>query len=186
VTLDDADFEKIELLFKQLEREGAGILQKAGGARSLQFERALMMRFVGQGAETALMIDARPFAEWKKTEIREAFDNKYKKLYGRTYPESQVEFVTFKVRASRPGRPFELRKLKAGSAPDRSRKGERPAFSWRQKGFIPHTVYERTLLTAGARITGPAIIEERESTIVIGEDAVAKVDEYGFVWIDIG
>jgi N-methylhydantoinase A len=32
---------------------------------------------------------------------------------------------------------------------------------------------------------GPAIIEEKESTIVIGEDARARVDEYGFVWIDI-
>ena len=31
---------------------------------------------------------------------------------------------------------------------------------------------------------GPAIVEERESTIVIGEDARATVDEYGFVWID--
>jgi N-methylhydantoinase A len=32
---------------------------------------------------------------------------------------------------------------------------------------------------------GPAIVEEKESTIVVGEDAVARVDEFGFVWIDI-
>ena len=32
---------------------------------------------------------------------------------------------------------------------------------------------------------GPAIIEERESTIIVGEDASASVDEYGFVWINL-
>jgi N-methylhydantoinase A len=32
---------------------------------------------------------------------------------------------------------------------------------------------------------GPAIVEEKESTIVVGEDAVVRVDEFGFVWIDI-
>ena len=32
---------------------------------------------------------------------------------------------------------------------------------------------------------GPAIIEEKESTIVIGEDAKARVDEFGFVWINL-
>jgi N-methylhydantoinase A len=32
---------------------------------------------------------------------------------------------------------------------------------------------------------GPAIVEEKESTIVVGEDAVARVEEFGFVWIDM-
>jgi N-methylhydantoinase A len=32
---------------------------------------------------------------------------------------------------------------------------------------------------------GPAIIEEKESTIIVGEDAQARVDAYGFVWIDL-
>ena len=32
---------------------------------------------------------------------------------------------------------------------------------------------------------GPAIIEEKESTIIVGEDARAGIDEYGFVWIDL-
>jgi N-methylhydantoinase A len=34
-------------------------------------------------------------------------------------------------------------------------------------------------------MNGPAIIEEKESTIIIGEDAQASVDEYGFVWISL-
>ncbi|MBW1890435.1 MAG: hydantoinase/oxoprolinase family protein [Deltaproteobacteria bacterium] len=186
VTLDEADFEKIERLFQALEKEGADILQEEGGREVLKFERTIMMRFVGQGAETDLAIDDKPFGEWKKTDIRDAFDKIYEKLYGRTYVELQVEFVTFNVRASLPGRPFHLPKMKKIDADAVSaKKGVRQAFSLRQKGFIPFDVYERSLLRPGSLINGPAIIEERESTIVVGEDAAASVDEYGFVWIDL-
>jgi N-methylhydantoinase A/oxoprolinase/acetone carboxylase beta subunit len=186
VTLDDADFEKIEDLFRDLEKEGKDILQETGGQEALAFERTIMMRFVGQGAETDLAIDNKPFAEWRKQAIRSAFDDIYEKLYGRTYPELQVEFVTFKVRVSRPGRSFHLPKLKQAEKDVASgKKGERQAFSLLQKEYIPFDVYERSLLGPGRVIKGPAIIEERESTIVIGEDGEATVDEYGFVWIDI-
>jgi N-methylhydantoinase A len=46
-------------------------------------------------------------------------------------------------------------------------------------------VYDRFKLFPGAAMKGPAIIEEKESTIIVGEDAKARVDEYGFVWIDL-
>ena len=67
-----------------------------------------MMRFVGQGAETDLLIEPKPFIQWEKSQIREFFDDAYKKLYGRTYPDTPVEFVTFKVRASLPQREFRI------------------------------------------------------------------------------
>jgi N-methylhydantoinase A len=50
---------------------------------------------------------------------------------------------------------------------------------------MPYQVFDRFKLFAGASLKGPAIIEEKESTIIVGEDAKASVDEYGFVWIDL-
>jgi N-methylhydantoinase A len=64
-------------------------------------------------------------------------------------------------------------------------KGTRKAFSVLRKAYIDFTVYDRSRLFAGAGFDGPAIIEERESTIVLGEDASATVDDKGFVWIRI-
>jgi N-methylhydantoinase A len=185
-TLDDADFGQIEALFQELEAEAAGILQQANQRQRVKFERTLMMRFVGQGAETDLFIERRPFQKWSKALIRQRFDVVYQKLYGRTYPENTVEFVTFKVRASLPERPFRLPPLarRKGKMAE-CIKGRRPAFSLLKKKFVPFTVYDRLKLYPGARMAGPAIIEEKESTIVIGEDGRARVDEYGFVWIDI-
>jgi len=186
VALDDADFNEIERLFVELEREGAAILQEADKDQSVIFERTLMMRFVGQGAETDLSIESKPFDHWKKEQIRELFDGVYKKLYGRTYPETPVEFVTFKVRASLPERPFRIPPLEnAEGSLDDGIKGERRAFSLLKKEFIPFKVYDRLKLLPRTSFEGPAIIEEKESTIIIGEDANASIDEYGFVWIDL-
>ena len=186
VTLDGADFDEIERLFNELEDEGTAILQQAGQDAQILFERTLMMRFVGQGAETDLMIANKPFVEWDQSQIRELFDDAYQKLYGRTYPDTPVEFVTFKVRASLPQREFRIPPLPQteGQLAD-CIKGERQAFSLIRKEFIPFTVYDRLSLFPGAAMAGPAIIEEKESTIVVGEDARAGVDEFGFVWIDM-
>lgn len=186
VALNDADLKEIEHLFQKLEKEGAAILQQAGKDETIIFERALMMRFVGQGAETDLLIQQKSFDQWEKNEIRELFDNVYKKLYGRTYPETPVEFVTFKVRASLPSREFRIPPIRQaeGKLAD-CIKGERNAFSLVRKGYIPFTVYDRSKLFPGAVIQGPAIVEERESTIIVGEDANASVDKFGFVWIDL-
>ena len=177
---------KINQLFEELETEGAAILQEADKDQKIIFERTLMMRFVGQGAETDLTIESKPFDQWKKEQIRALFDEAYQKLYGRTYPETPVEFVTFKVRASLPERPFRIPPLQntAKSIED-CLKGERRAFSLTQKKYIPYKVFDRFQLFAGAVLLGPAIIEEKESTIIVGEDASASIDEYGFVWIDM-
>lgn len=186
VPLAAADFGAIEELFGELEREGRAILQQADETQAVQFERTLQMRFVGQGAETDLSIGAKPFHNWTVEDIRARFDSVYRKLYGRTYPDTPVEFVTFKVRASLPERPFRIPPLQRteGSLGD-CLKGERMAFSLVRKDFIPHKVYDRNALYPGARLDGPSIIEEKESTIIVGEDAGAEVDEFGFIWINI-
>jgi N-methylhydantoinase A len=94
--------------------------------------------------------------------------------------------VTFKVRASLPERPFRIPALQTTTASiEDCVKGQRQAFSLTQKEYIPFTVFDRFKLFPGASLSGPAIIEEKESTIIVGEDAQASVDDHGFVWIDL-
>jgi N-methylhydantoinase A len=184
--LEETDFKDIEQLFQTLEEEGRGILASTGKQESVVFERSLDMRFVGQGAETTISIENKNFSEWANEEIRDFFDTAYKKLYGRTYPETPVEFVTFKVRASLPKPPFYIPPLKSASTdPATCRKGVRQAYSLNKKEFIPFTVYDRLKFFPGLSFTGPAIIEEKESTIIAGEDTSIDVDDHGFVWMTI-
>jgi N-methylhydantoinase A len=144
------------------------------------------MRFVGQGSETHVPLAERDFTKIKKEGVRRRFDEVYEKLYGRTYPESEVEFINFKVRASLPERLIQFPKLETkGKSLDRAIKGKRKAYSPMARDFILYTVYDRYKLFPKAKFKGPAIIEERESTVIVGEDAWVSVDDFGFLWIDI-
>jgi len=186
VSLGAGDFNEIEKIFKELEAEAIKILRKEATEKDIKIERSLDMRFVGQGSETNVPVMGRDFTKMKKVEVRRRFDEVYEKLYGRTYPDSEVEFINFKVRASLPERLIQFPKLdKKGKSLDQAIKGKRKAYSPIAKDFIPFTVYDRYQLSPNSKFKGPAIIEERESTVIVGEDASVSVDDFGFLWIDI-
>ena len=122
----------------------------------------------------------------KKEEVRRRFDEVYVKLYGRTYPDSEVEFINFKVRASLPERLLQLPKVEKIRRPlEEAIKGQRKAYSTLAREFILYTVYDRYKISPHTKFRGPAIIEEKESTVIVGEDAMVSMDEVGFLWIDL-
>ena len=180
-----ADFGKLEALFRELEADGERTLRRAGAEGPIGFARSVEARFIGQGSETSLPVPERDFAALDARELRRRFDLAYERLYGRTYPESPVEFVNFCVRASLPVKQFELPRLSAKGRTRDAVKGERKAYSGVARDFIAHAVYDRYQLAPGAEIAGPAIFEERESTVIVGEGARSRVDEFGFLWIDL-
>ena len=185
VSLGNAHFGEVEKIFRELEADAARILKKEGTGKDITFKRSLDMRFVGQGAETNVVIPDTDFSKLGKEEVRRRFDEVYERLYGRTYPESEIEFINFKLRASLPERLLRLPKIeKKIHSLDGTIKGKRKAYSPVARDFIPYTVYDRYRLPPAAKFQGPAIIEERESTVIVGEDASVSVDEYGFLWID--
>lgn len=186
VSLSSADFNEIEKIFEQLEAEATTILKKETLEKEIQFERSLDMRFVGQGSETHVPISQRDFTKMNREEVRRLFDEVYQKLYGRTYPESEVEFINFKVRASLPERLIQFPKIDGkGKSLEEAIKGKRKAYSPNARDFIPYTVYDRYRLFPNAKFSGPAIIEERESTLIVGEDARVSVDDFGFLWVEL-
>jgi len=184
--LDSADFAEIEHILQDLEAEGRRTLALSGATEEIAFDRSVDVRFVGQGSETNIEAPEADFSTVRRRDVRARFDAVYERLYGRTYPDSPVEFINFKVRARLPERLLELPKVagREGSVED-AIKGRREAYSSLARDYIPFTVYDRYRLPPGAAIHGPAIVEERESTVVAGEDARLTVDEYGFLWMEL-
>jgi N-methylhydantoinase A len=187
VALSEADFSEIDRIFSQMEIDGANTLKESGAQEEeIDFDRTVDVRFIGQGSETNLAVPERDFAKIDKKQIRRRFDEVYEKLYGRTYPDSPIEFINFKVRARLPERLLELPRAGLQSKSLKPAiKGVRQAYSALASDFVGHTVYDRYKLFPGAKFKGPAIIEERESTVVVGEDSSVSVDEFGFLWIDM-
>ena len=187
VSIAKANFDEIEDIFKQLERDAGKILKKEASEETIRYDRSLDMRFVGQGAEINIRPVPVDFRTITREQVRNLFDDGYEKLYGRTYPDSEAEFINFKVRASLPERLLQLPRIKAvkGQSLYQAVKGQRLAYSPITGGFIPYTVYDRYKLFPGAQFPGPAIIEERESTLVVGEGGRISSDEFGFLWVDL-
>jgi N-methylhydantoinase A/oxoprolinase/acetone carboxylase beta subunit len=187
VSLTNVALADIESIFRELEKEATKILKNEAADETIRFERSLDMRFVGQGSEISVPVPAGDFSKFEKAEIRRFFDDVYEKLYGRTYPDSEAEFINLKVRAGLPERLLQLRRLDArkGQSIDAAVKGKRLAYSPIARDFILYTVYDRYKLFPTAQFAGPAIVEEKESTLIVGEDAHLKTDEFGFLWIDL-
>jgi N-methylhydantoinase A len=182
--LEEVNFGDIEDLFSTMEEEGGKILEKADSIEKIIYERSTDMRYMGQGYEVNIPLPNKNFSKLTQEDILGMFNKVYELLYGRTYPDVKIEFVNFRVRAKLPDRPLQLPKIKSkAKSLEEAMKGKRPAFSSLAGDFIPFTVYDRYKLFSGARFNGPAIIEERESTTVVGEQAEVSVDEYGFFWI---
>ncbi len=186
VSLSAVAFADIEQIFRELEKDATRVLHKEAGDELIRCDRSIDMRFVGQGSEVNVPVPAGDFTNLTKAVVRRFFDEIYERLYGRTYPDSEAEFINFKVRASLPERLLRLPKLDGeGQSIDTAVKGKRQAYSPVARDFIPYTVYDRYKLFPAARFSGPAIIEERESTLIVGEDASITTDEFGFLWVDL-
>ena len=185
MTLKDASMADIEALFREMEDIGREVVQK-GSDEGVVCERSIDMRLVGQGCELNVALPGVDLGEMSRGQMRELFDTAYAALYGRTYPETPLEFVTFNTVVRLPSRPLRLPPLdRSAGAAAQAVKGERMAYSPIRRDFVRHTVYDRYRLGAGASIQGPAIVEERESTTVVGEDASASVDTNGFLFINL-
>jgi N-methylhydantoinase A len=65
-------------------------------------------------------------------------------------------------------------------------KGTRPVYFPELRGFRPTTVYDRYALLPGAAFAGPAIVEERESILVIGPAGRVEVAASGNIIVSIG
>jgi N-methylhydantoinase A/oxoprolinase/acetone carboxylase beta subunit len=65
-------------------------------------------------------------------------------------------------------------------------KGSRPVYSPERRAFHDTPVYDRYLLHPGDTFLGPAIVEERESTLVVGTKATVDVDDWLNLIVTLG
>jgi N-methylhydantoinase A len=118
--------------------------------------------------------------------IAAAFEKTYETLYGRTGPEVPLEVINWRVVASGPRPQLNLRLAADDGKGGEARKGTRRAYFPECEGYVDTTVYDRYALRPGTAFKGPAIVEERESTLIVGAQGRARVDERLNVVVELG
>ena len=177
IHMADIDAEEFAATFAGLEDEATSILTDAGVARhDMRIVRRLDMRYQGQGHEIEVLLPDNAEAGPLFSGLGELFNTTYQAIYTLRLDEP-AEIVNWKVEAIAPaaglGENYRL-----GEAQDAAsaQKGMRRAYHPAQESLTDWPVYDRYALKPGMTLDGPAVIEERESTCIIGPDDRVVVD----------
>jgi N-methylhydantoinase A len=180
--LSETDWRVVRRALADLVREGTRQLAASGVPRGdVRVEVAADVRHRGQGEAITVELGEALGGD-PGPQVEEAFDAAYVGLYGRRPPGVEPEVMTWRVRLFGPT-PRTLVRARAAAGP--ARKGRRPAWFGEVGRYVEAAVYDRYRLAPGDRFRGPAVVEERESTMVIGPGSEATVDRVGNLVVEV-
>ncbi|MBX3069309.1 MAG: hydantoinase/oxoprolinase family protein [Thermomicrobiales bacterium] len=183
---DGVDPAELEQTFQDLAAKGRAALSRDGVANeAARLEQLADMRYAGQSFELPVTVSGGVFNESVLRELVDRFHAAHLQAYGFNAPAEPVEIVNVRVTAiGTIGKPS-LARLTTPPASAQP-KGERPVWFAQTGGFSPTPIYDRYTIGEGAILTGPAIVEEIDSTTVILPGYAARVDAYGNLMIAQG
>jgi N-methylhydantoinase A len=171
--LSAIDWEMLAALYRDMEEEGRATL-RAAGAENVRYERTVEMRYVGQGFEISVEVPDTFLVERDTRSLQAAFDRTYTDLYGATLANVPVEALTWRLRAV-DAAPSARDGLANSTRPGNPLRGRRRAYFPETGAFVDAPIYDRYALASGSVIEGPALIEERETTLVVGPGGMVRV-----------
>ena len=163
--------------------KGSLLLDRAGVRfEGRSNEITLDMSYIGQTHTVAVPLP--PGEAPSRPAIAAAFEASYRAAFGRTLAGVPVRVLNLRLAVTGRRPRFELGLLApgAGLAIETARRGARRVHAggaWRQA-----EIYDRLRLPAGARIAGPAVLEQPDTTIFVDPGLVAITDRLGNVLLE--
>jgi N-methylhydantoinase A len=172
------DVDRVNTLYGEMESEAiSGFAALGVPAAAVSFSRTADLRYIGQFHEVEVEVPAGTVTT-EAIEVAIAnFHARHEQLYTFNMPWQGIEFLTFRLRATTPKTPFELRRIDDGDG-DATRSLKRRRVSRFDGRDAETPVYDGELLRSGDRFSGPAIVEETTTTVVIPPRYDCEVDAY--------
>ncbi|MGR3742582.1 MAG: hydantoinase/oxoprolinase family protein [Pseudooceanicola nanhaiensis] len=176
------DLGRIETMVSELEAEGLGLVTSAGIAEEdAKTSVSVLMRYTGQGYQVDVPVPREVIRAGDVGGVKALFEDRYRQLFGRTEAMAP-EIMSWRIVVAGPKPVLEpTAALREGTA----RTGSRQVYFGEAGGFVETPVYDRYCLPPGETVEGPAVFEERESTIVMPPSARAAADPHGNLVIDL-
>jgi N-methylhydantoinase A len=177
--IDSLDWQKANALLGDMEAQGQALLEASDILpEHIHYRREADIRYVGQGHEIRVPLPAGQLDSGSIPMITASFEEVYRRLYERLSQSVPLEIINWRLTASSPSPQVRLQfprtEKKAGQT---ASKGRRQAYFPELGGFGDVAVYDRYRLLPGIDLPGPAIIEERESTVIVGPESRFCIDE---------
>jgi N-methylhydantoinase A len=183
--LDELDFADVKRVYEELERTArAWVANDSPSVESVAIRRSADMRYRGQAFNIEVELADSVVQHAITADLFAAlFHQRYEELYRNSFPDSQIELINLRVRVVGKRRPLELRRIaRAAGAADKPVPVGRRRMLYGRKAHDA-AIYDRLALKTDHEIAGPALIEQFDTTTVIGPDRVARADEYGLLTI---
>ncbi len=183
------DLDRLNADFDSMETKLAAQYASDKVAKShVAYARFADLRYVGQGYELKIPVAAGAITPKTLQKVWDAFHKAHRREYGHAFPDSVIEIVNIRVSGS--GKTPKLERLEArrdGSAAKALLRTRPSVFRINGKlQAVDTSFYRRDLLPAGARLKGPAILLQTDSTTVVPPGASAVVHESGSIILTLG
>lgn len=175
---DRLDVRAVEGAYRDLESQGRAALAREGmPADDIHLLRQVDIRYVGQSYELTVPLPNGSFDSATLTGVVARFHRTHDQAYGFSASGEPAEFVNLRLTAVGSIAKPQLREA-TGITDGDALKARRPVWFAESGGFVDCPVYDRYRLVGGSALTGPAVVEELDSTSVIHPGYVARVDRY--------
>jgi len=175
---DRVDIGEMNAMYEAFKSRGRQDLLRDGVVEeSIRYQPSLDMRYLGQSFELNLgLADSQPTESGLGMLIDE-FHRRHEQVYGHSSQSEPVELVNFRLKAVGLTDKVALER-KVRPRKEASSQSTRLVF-FPETGRVETQVFERDGLPAGTSLEGPAIVEGRESTVVVPPGWRAFADPYG-------
>ncbi len=180
--LSDVDWPEVRNALTAMSDEGRRQLGQAGvPTESVRVTLRVDVRYQGQG-DTIPVDLGEVLGDDPARQIEGAFEATYVTLYGRKPPGVETEVMTWRARITGPAPTVDVR-IRPGDVVTASTMFRDVWFA--ETGFTQAQVLDRYSLRPSTKILGPAVVEERESTAVIGPGGAGYVDAFGNLVVEV-
>ena len=167
-------------LLAEMRAEAEAIVRQGAPVADLTEQRSVFMRYRGQGHEIAVPLPVRDFTSADGAAIKGLFEEAYRRLYSRPIPGVEIEILSWVIAVGAPaeGELAVASEIKASVPAPKSR---RRVFDPASGEFLDVPIYWRPELAPGARIAGPAVIAENDTSTVVSPVFDAQIDKFGYI-----
>ena len=177
--IDQVDTGAVSALFKDMAATArATLTSESVPADRIDIKYSADLRYIGQFNEVEVALaDGAQLTDKSVEDLSAAFHLKHDSLYGYSMPDAGVELINLRITArGKTEKPAQERHEKGAVDPDHALLGARDA--WFAGDFVDTPVYEGLKLANGNRVSGPAIIVQPTTTIIVPPDFELLCDEY--------
>jgi N-methylhydantoinase A len=172
----DVDWKRVARVYDELRDDAEKELKSAGAVTvALKWWIGAEMRYAGQGHNVSVTLPWHAIGKSTAPALLKEFEKRYRQLYGHLVPNAAPQVITWRLtgRSVVKSHRFAWGDARVSAKP--VMRGKRDIYLPVRRKYAPVPVYDRYSLKPGTKLSGPLILEERESTLVVPVSADVQV-----------